>query len=195
MKGWLYLRNIWFGLIGLGLIFSFLNNKPEVISNILFYDIQKSVDLILSLVSIMAFWTGMMRIVEKSGILNKIAYVIRPLIKFLFKDIQNNSLAVNAIIMTIAANFLGMGNSATALGIKAMQEIQKTNKNKKIATNSMCMLLIINISSIQLLPLSIIKIRAEAGAVNPTDIIMPTLLATTFSTIIAVVFAKYYERI
>ncbi|WP_326909677.1 nucleoside recognition domain-containing protein [Sedimentibacter sp. MB31-C6] len=189
------MRNIWFGLIGLGLIFSFLNNKPEVISNILFYDIQKSVDLILSLVSIMAFWTGMMRIVEKSGILNKIAYVIRPLIKFLFKDIQNNSLAVNAIIMTIAANFLGMGNSATALGIKAMQEIQKTNKNKKIATNSMCMLLIINISSIQLLPLSIIKIRAEAGAVNPTDIIMPTLLATTFSTIIAVVFAKYYERI
>lgn len=195
MEGWLYLRNIWFGLIGLGLIFSFLNNKPEIISNILFYDIQKSVDLILSLVSIMAFWTGMMRIVEKSGILNKIAYVIRPLIKFLFKDIQNNSLAVNAIIMTIAANFLGMGNSATALGIKAMQEIQKTNKDKKNATNSMCMLLIINISSIQLLPLSIIKIRAEAGAANPTDIIMPTLLATTFSTIIAVIFAKYYERI
>nr|WP_280922390.1 nucleoside recognition domain-containing protein [Sedimentibacter acidaminivorans] len=148
----------------------------------------------MSLVSIMAFWSGLMRIVEKSGILNKLSKIINPVIKILFSDIQNNTKAINAVIMCIAANMFGIGNSATALGIKAMEEMQKGNKNKNIAMNSMCMLLVINMSSIQLIPLTIIKMRADAGAVNPNDIILPTIVATTFTTIVAIIFAKYYER-
>lgn len=188
------MNKVWFGLIIIGLVFSIYTGKPETVTNVLLYDIQKSVDLILSLISVMAFWSGLMRIVEKSGILNRLSYLLKPLIKLLFNDIQNNTKAVNAVIMCIAANMFGIGNSATALGIKAMEEMQKTNKNKKVALNSMCMLLVINMSSIQLLPLSIIKMRADAGSSDPTDIILPTLVATTFSTIVAILFAKYYER-
>jgi len=188
------LNKVWFGLIALGIIFSIITGKPETVSNVLLFDLQKSVDLILSLISVMAFWSGLMRIVEKSGLLNNLSRILKPVTKVLFNDIQNNTKAINAVIMCIAANMFGIGNSATALGIKAMEEMQKTNKNKKRALNSMCMLLIINMSSIQLLPLTVIKMRADAGAIEPTDIILPTLLATTFSTIVAILFAKYYER-
>lgn len=188
------LKTLWAGLILLGLIFSFVNGSPETVTNVLLFDLHKSVDLILSLLPIMAFWTGMMRIVEKSGILNKLSQAVKPLIKFLFKDVQNDTKAVNAIVMTIAANILGIGNSATAFGIKAMQEMQKSNRDKKAANNTMCMFVIINVSSIQLIPLSIIKLRADSGAALPGNILLPTIITTTFSTAIAVLLAKYFER-
>lgn len=188
------IKKVWFFLIALGIIFSISTGRPEVVSNVILYDIQKSVDLVLGLISVMAFWTGLMRIAEKSGLLNKLSNALKPLIHLLFKDIQHSKEAVNAVVMTLLANMFGIGNSATALGIKAMKEMQVINQNKKIASNSMCMLLIINMSSIQLIPLSVIKLRADAGAVNPTDIILPTIVATSFSTIVAIIFAKYYER-
>ncbi|MDF2948568.1 MAG: spore maturation protein [Sedimentibacter sp.] len=188
------MKKIWIVLIGLGLIFSFINGRTETVANILFFDLQKSVELIFSLLPVMAFWTGLMAIVEKTGILNKLAVIIKPLVRFLFKEVQSNTKAVNAIIMTIAANMLGIGNSATAFGIKAMQEMQSTNRDKLTASNAMCMFLIINVSSIQLIPLNIIKLRADFGAAMPGDIMIPTIAATTFSTAIAIVAAKYYER-
>lgn len=188
------MKTIWIVLIGLGLIFSFINGRTETVANILFFDLQKSVELIFSLLPVMAFWTGLMAIVEKTGILNKLTVIIKPLVRFLFKEVQSNTKAVNAIIMTIAANMLGIGNSATAFGIKAMQEMQSTNRDKLTASNAMCMFLIINVSSIQLIPLNIIKLRADFGAAMPGDIMIPTIIATTFSTAIAIVAAKYYER-
>jgi spore maturation protein A len=188
------LRTLWIGLIFMGILFSFANGRPQVLTDVILFDLQKAVDLIISLVPVMAFWTGMMRIVEKSGILNKLSKFLRPVVRFLFKEVQNDTNAVNAIVMTIAANMLGIGNSATAFGIKAMQEMQKSNKDKKTANNAMCMFLIINVSSIQLIPLSIIKLRADSGAMVPGDIMLPTIAATTFSTIVAVMLGKYYER-
>jgi spore maturation protein A len=188
------MRTLWIALIGLGLLFSFINGRPETVSDVLFFNIQKSVELILSLLPVMAFWTGLMAIVEKTGILNKVARIIKPLVKYLFKEVQHNTKAVNAIIMTIAANMLGIGNSATAFGIKAMQEMQLTNRDKTTANNAMCMFLIINVSSIQLIPLNVIKLRADAGASIPSDIMLPTLIATTFSTAVAIIVAKLYER-
>lgn len=188
------MRTIWIILIGLGLVFSFLNGRAETVTDVLFFDLQKSVELILSLLPIMAFWTGLMAIVEKSGILNKLSVVIKPLVKFLFKEVQSNTKAVNAIIMTIAANMLGIGNSATAFGIKAMLEMQLTNKEKSKANNAMCMFVIINVSSIQIIPLNIIKLRADFGAAVPGDIMIPTIIATTFSTAFSILVAKYYER-
>ncbi len=189
-----FLRTLWVGMIFMGILFSFANGRPHVLTDVLLFDLQKAVDLIISLVPVMAFWTGMMRIVEKSGVLNKLSNFLRPAVRFLFKEVQNDTNAVNAIVMTIAANMLGIGNSATAFGIKAMQEMQRSNKDKKTANNAMCMFLIINVSSIQLIPLSIIKLRADSGAMVPGDILLPTIAATTFSTIVAVMLAKYYER-
>ena len=188
------MKKLWFGLIFFGLLFSFINQKPETVTNVLFFDLEKSVVLILNLIPIMAFWTGLMRIVEKTNILNKLTYLLKPLIKYLFKDVQNDIKAVNAILMTLAANLFGIGNSATAFGIIAMQEMQKSNKRKQIANNAMCMFLIINVSSIQLIPLNVIKLRADSGSIAPSEIMVPTLIVTAFSTIVAVLFAKYFER-
>ncbi|WP_312699382.1 nucleoside recognition domain-containing protein [Sedimentibacter sp.] len=188
------MKNVWIFLIGLGFVFSFINGKPETAANVLFFDLQQSVELIVKLIPVMAFWTGLMSIVEKSGILNKLAVLIKPAIKFLFKEVENNTKAVNAIIMTIAANILGIGNSATAFGLKAMHEMQLVNKDKSTANNAMCMFLIINVSSIQLIPLNVIKLRADAGAGTPGDILLPTMIATSFSTAVAIIFAKYFER-
>ncbi len=188
------MKKIWIILIGLGLIFSFINNRPETVANVLFYDLQKSVELILSLLPVMAFWTGLMAIVEKSGILNKLSYAIKPVVRYLFKEVQDDTKAVNAIIMTLAANMLGIGNSATAFGIKAMHEMQLSNRDKSTASNAMCMFIIINVSSIQLIPMNIIKLRADSGAAVPGDIMLPTIVATAISTAAAIVGAKYFER-
>ncbi len=188
------MKKLWFGLIFLGLLFSFINQKPETVTNVLFFDIEKSVELILNLIPIMAFWTGLMRIVEKTNILNKLSSVLKPVIRYLFKDVQNDVNAVNAILMTLAANLFGIGNSATAFGIKAMQEMQKSNLRKNTASKAMCMFLIINVSSIQLIPLNIIKLRADSGSVSPSEIMVPTLIVTAFSTMVAVISGKYFER-
>ncbi len=189
------MKKLWFGLIFWGLLFSFINQKPETVTNVLFFDIEKSVELILNLIPIMAFWTGLMRIVEKTNILNKLSSVLKPVIRYLFKDVQNDVNAVNAILMTLAANLFGIGNSATAFGIKAMQEMQKSNLRKNTASKAMCMFLIINVSSIQLIPLNIIKLRADSGSVCPSEIMVPTLIVTAFSTMVAVISGKYFERI
>ena len=188
------MKKLWFGLIFLGILFSFINKSPVTVTNILFFDMGKSVELILSLIPIMAFWTGLMRIVEKTNILNKLSLFLKPLVRYLFKEVQHDSKAVNAILMTLAANLFGIGNSATAFGIKAMQEMQKSNLRKHTASNAMCMFLIINVSSIQLIPLNVIKLRADSGSAYPSEIIAPTLIVTAFSTITAVIFAKYFER-
>lgn len=188
------LKKIWFGLIILGIFFSVVNNKVEIVNEVLFTDLQESIELVINLISVMAFWMGLMRIAEKSGLVKNLSKLINPISKILFKEISKAPKALNAVVLCLAANMFGLGNSATALGIKAVQEMQKLNSNKKRATNSMCMLLIINMSSIQLLPLGIIKIRADAGAIDPTDIMVPTIITTTISTITGILCAKYFER-
>jgi spore maturation protein A len=187
------MSKLWFGFVFFGLLFSFINKSPETVTNVLFFEIEKSVELILNLLPIMAFWTGLMRIVEKTNILNKLSTLLKPLVRYLFKDVQNDAKAVNAILLTLAANLFGIGNSATAFGIKAMQEMQKSNLNKKTATKAMCMFLIINVSSIQLIPLNVIKLRADSGSMAPSEIMAPTLIVTAFSTMVAIILAKYYE--
>jgi spore maturation protein A len=187
------MSKLWFGFVFFGLLFSFINKRPETVTNVLFFEIEKSVELILNLLPIMAFWTGLMRIVEKTNILNKLSTLLKPLVRYLFKDVQNDAKAVNAILLTLAANLFGIGNSATAFGIKAMQEMQKSNLNKKTATKAMCMFLIINVSSIQLIPLNVIKLRADSGSMAPSEIMAPTLIVTAFSTMVAIILAKYYE--
>jgi spore maturation protein A len=188
------MKKLWFGLIFFGLLFSFMNNKPETVTNVLFFDLEKSVSLILNLVPIMAFWTGLMRVVEKTNLLNKFSAFLNPMVRYLFKEVELDKRAVNAILMTLAANLFGIGNSATAFGIKAMQEMQRINTKKHTASNAMCMFLIINVSSIQLIPLSIIKLRADSGSLASSEILVPTLIVTSVSTLVAIIFAKYYER-
>ena len=120
--------------------------------------------------------------------------IMSPFIRILFPEIPKNHPAISAIVMNMAANMFGAGNSATALGLKAMEELQALNPHKERATNAMCMFLVINMSSIQLIPLSVLKIRADAGSANPTEIIGATLVATTISTIVGILSCKILER-
>ena len=149
--------------------------------------------LCINLIGVYALWMGLLNIAQKSGLVNIIAKWLGFLIKPLFKDKKSKE-STSMITLNLSANFLGMGNAATPFGIKAVEEMQKSNKDKKTATDDMCMLLIINASSIQLLPLSIIALRSAAGAQNPADIVLTTLLATTVTTAVGILSAKIMKK-
>ena len=134
-----------------------------------------------------------MKIAEKSGIAEMIAKLLKPIAKFLFKDANEN--AVSNIAMNFSANALGLANAATPMGIKAMEELQKTNKDKDSASDSMCMLLAMNTAGFQLIPATVIAILAAVGCENPTEIIIPTLLVTCFAFVTAILTAKIMQKI
>lgn len=142
----------------------------------------------------MALWLGIMKVAENAGLMAIISKAIRPVMTRLFPDVPSDHPAMSAIIMNIAANMLGLGNAATPMGIKAMAELDKLNPIKGTATNSMCLFLAINTSNVSLLPLGVIAVRAAAGATSPASILIPSLIATSCSTIVAIIVAKLFAR-
>ncbi len=158
------------------------------------FDSAKSaVTLAISLIGPMALWLGLMKVAEDGGLLQIIARCLRPVMTRLFPDVPAEHPAMSAMIMNMAANALGLGNAATPMGIKAMQELDRLSRRKGTATNAMCLFLAINTSSVTLLPLGVITVRAAAGASHPAAILLPSILATTVSTLVAVAAAKILE--
>lgn len=184
---------IWFFLIFVGIIVSVLNGNIDSINTVVIEDTQEAVKFAISLTGIMAVWLGLMNIANKSGLIRSFSRILRPVTKVLFPELPQNHPAISAIIMNMVTNMFGAGNSATALGIKAMEEMNKLNVDKKRASDAMCMFLVINMSSIQLVPLTVLKIRADAGSVNPTEIIGTSLIATTISTLIGIISVKIFQ--
>lgn len=178
---------------GFGIGMALINGNTEVISEVILQDAQEAVVFAIGLTGIMAVWLGLMNIAKKSGLINGFALIMRPITKFLFPSIPPNHPAISAMMMNMVTNIFGAGNSATALGIKAMEELQGLNKNKKTATNAMCMFLVINMSSIQLIPLTVLKIRADTGSIAPTEIIITSIIATTVSTLFGIIACKVLE--
>ncbi|MDR5659212.1 nucleoside recognition domain-containing protein [Serpentinicella sp. ANB-PHB4] len=187
------MNKIWFILTLIGVIVAILTGKPEIINEVILEDSQKAVTFAISLTGIMCFWLGLMNIAQKSGLIYSLANVMKPITKRLFPEVPENHPAMSAIMMNMVANMFGAGNSATALGIKAMEDLQTINRDKRRATNAMCMFLVINMSSIQLIPLTVLKIRADAGSIDPTEIIATSILATTVSTIVGIIVCKLLE--
>ena len=136
------------------------------------------------------FWMGLVRIAEKSGLVNTFAKAIRPVLVYLFPDVKHHTDVMGDITMNLAANMLGLGNAATPFGIRAMEGLQKLNPSKERATNAMCMLVCINNSSVQLIPFTAMAILAQAGGTHVSDIIITSLLATSASTFAAITLAK-----
>ena len=161
----------------------------------LFDSAKTSVDLAFGLIGIMALWLGLMKIAEESGLIAIFARAVRPIMIRLFPEIPEEHPAMGAMLMNIAANMLGLGNAATPLGLKAMQELQKLNKFKDTATNAMATFLAINTSSVTLIPATVIGIMAAAGSTNPAAIIGPAIVATTISTTVAIIMAKLLQRL
>lgn len=186
---------IWAGLMIIGIVVAFFTGNVEAVTNATIESAQSAVDISLGLIGTMAMWLGIMRIAEDSGFIEKLGNWLRPVMVKLFPEIPENHPAMGAIILNMSANMLGLGNAATPLGIKAMKELQELNEHKDTATNSMVTFLAINTSSVTLIPISTIGVLASAGSTNPTEIIGPTLIATTVSTIVAIIAAKSLEKL
>jgi len=154
-----------------------------------------AVELAIGLIGIMALWLGIMKIAEQAGLINRLARALRGITSRLFPDVPPDHPAMGAMIMNISANILGLGNAATPLGLKAMEELNKLNKKPGTATDAMCTFLVINTSNVQLIPAAVIAIRAAAGASSPTEIIGPVIVATTISTLIGVITVKFLSRL
>ena len=180
---------IFFILIATALVFGFINEKIDDVVTAMFNGCDAAVKIAISLIGIMAFWLGIMRIAEKSGLINIISKIIHPLIKPLFKDLNKDNTAIGDITMSLGANALGLTNAATPIGLKVMKELQERNPNKDVATDSMCMFLGMNTAGFQIIPATVIAILAGLGAKNPTDIVLPTLIVTSISFIVAIITA------
>ena len=160
------------------------------------FDTSKTAfEISLGLTGVLSLWLGIMKIGEKGGVINVVARVLSPVFTRLFPDIPKGHPVTGSIFMIVAANMLGLDNAATPLGLKAMEQLQELNPKKDTATNPMIMVLVLNTSGLTLIPVSIMVYRAQMGAAQPTDIFVPILLATFFSTLAGIVFTSLYQRI
>lgn len=186
---------IWFFIIIISVISAAITGKIDETVSAIWVGTQKAVEVTLYLAGIMAFWLGVMKIAEKSGMVDFIAKLIMPLAKKLFPDVPENNGAIGDIAMNISANAFGLSNAATPIGIKAMEKLQKLNKDKSSASNAMCTLLAMNTAGFQLVPATVIAILMACGSKNPTVIVVPTLIVTTIAFVSAIVIVKVLEKL
>lgn len=185
---------IWSILLLLGLITAAFTGKMEDVTAAALSSAKTAVELSIGLIGVMALWLGLMKIAEESGMVRFVARLLKPLLVKIFPDIPVEHPAMGSMLANIAANMLGLGNSATALGLKAMQNLNELNADKDSASNSMVTFLAINTSSVTIIPATVIAIRVSAGSTNPTEIIGTVILATTVSTIVGVFAARILQR-
>lgn len=189
---------IWMGMIVVGVVVAALMGQLKgddgIVEGMLKAVKTGVVDIVIPLSAIMMLWLGIMRLAEKSGMVTAVARLMRPLMKRLFPEVPADHPAMGAMVMNMAANMIGLGNAATPLGLKAMQHLDELNPNKGTATNSMCTFLAINTSSVTLIPATAIGLLAAQGVPNPTAIVSTTILATIFSTIVAILAVKFFEK-
>lgn len=186
---------IFYFLIVISIIAGAVNGKLSDVVNSILTGAELSVKVAFSLIGIMAFWLGMMKIAEQSGLISLIAKIIKPITKRLFNEIPENSPAIGDIAMAFTANAFGLSNAATPIGIKAMEELQNHNINKKSASNAMCMFLAMSTAGFQLIPATVIAVLISIGYKNPTEIIAPTLLVTTIAFVSAIIIAKLFQKL
>ena len=184
------LNKIWPIFIIVSVIYSIISGNVEKINNGIFDSVKGAVELSLTFIGTICLWNGIMQIAYKSKMINIIVKILNPIIKLLFPEIKNNEKIKKEISMNIIANFLGLGNAATPLGIKAITSMQEINKNKEKLSDSMMMFIVINTASLQLIPTTIIALRTSFKSNAPTSIIVPVWGATMCSIISAVIVAK-----
>ena len=186
---------IFFTLIAISIIVGIFNNTLNEVVNAMLSACNTAVKISFSLIGIMAFWLGIMRLAEKSGLVHILAKLLTPIAIILFKDVKKDSPVVGDITMSVTANALGLTNAATPIGLKVMKELQEDNKNKDTATDSMCMFLGMNTAGFQIIPATVIAVLVGVGAKNPSEIILPTLIVTTISFLVAIITALIFRKI
>ncbi|WP_035993100.1 nucleoside recognition domain-containing protein [Leptolyngbya sp. KIOST-1] len=188
------LNGIWLFLIVVATVVAAFNGTMAELTAAVFESAESAVNLAIGLIGALALWLGVIRVVEVAGLMQWIARAIRPVMVRLFPEVPAEHPAMSAMVLNMAANALGLGNAATPMGLKAMTELNRLNANPGTATHAMCLFLAINTSSVTLLPISAITVRASAGATSPGAIILPTLVATVCSTTVAIAAAKLLAR-
>lgn len=185
---------IFFILISVSIVAGFVNGTLSQVVSAMLEGCETAVKVAFSLIGIMAFWLGIMRIAEKSGLVNLLSKFIYPIVKPLFKDVKENSTVIGDITMSLGANALGLTNAATPIGLKVMRELQEENGDKETASDSMCMFLGMNTAGFQIIPATVIAILVGLGAKNPTDIVLPTLIVTTIAFVTAIITALIFRK-
>ena len=197
---------LWAGMLLCGMIYAAFSGNLEAVTEIILSSAKEAVQLGIGMAGVLAFWTGLMEIAQDCGLVNRLTRSIRPVIRFLFPNIPDGHRAQEYISLNMIANMLGLGGAATPAGLeamKALEQIEEERRNGKragrkrpkgTASNEMCTFLILNISSLQLIPVNMIAWRSQYGSSNPEAIVGPALLATACSTLTAVIYCKWKMR-
>jgi spore maturation protein A len=185
---------IWVFMFVFGILFAAVNGTMEEVNKVLFKSADEAVTISLGLISILVFWLGLMNIAKKAGLLEKLSLLFRPIVIKLFPDIPPDHPAMGYILSNMVANLFGLGNAATPMGIKAMEQMKKLNDDSDEVSRSMITFLAINTSSLTIIPTTVIAIRMNYGSVSPTEIVGTTLIATSCSTIAAIMIDRYFHK-
>lgn len=192
------LNYIWAFMIMIGVIYGSLTGRMAEVSAAAIDSSKEAVTLCITMLGIVSLWVGFMEIASKSGLIQTMTKGLAPFVHFMFPKIPKNHKSLEYISLNIIANVLGLGWAATPAGLKAMEELAKLEEERgkydKVASNEMCVFLILNISSLQLIPVNMIAYRSQYGSVNPTDIIAPAIIATTVGTLVAIIYCKIKDR-
>ncbi len=194
---------LWSGMILIGVIYGALNGTLPEVTTAALESAKEAVSLCITMLGVMSFWMGFMHIAEQAGLIHALTKKLKPVLHFLFPNVPKDHPANEYLSENMIANIFGLGWAATPAGLKAMEELQKMNeenckrfgenkyRGREIATKEMCDFLIINISSLQLVPINIIAYRSQYGSANPMDIMGPAIAATTVGTVVAILFCKW----
>ncbi len=189
------LNKIWSGMILLSVIVAAFTGKIGDVGTAAITSSKEAITLGLTLLGVISLWTGLMRIGEDAGMMDALAKKMKPLLRWLFPEVPDDHPAQKHIATNFIANLLGLGWAATPPGLEAMKSFQELNPDKKRASKAMCTFMIINMSSLQLIPINMLAYRAQYGSANPSEIVGPAILATLISTLVGVAFAKIMERV
>ena len=189
---------LWAGMILAGILYGTFTGRSEALTKDLLDAAGEAISLCITMAGVLSFWMGLMKVGERAGLLQKMTKGIQPLVDFRFPDIPQEHASRMHISTNLVANVLGLGWACTPAGLKAMEELAKLEKERgrmdsSRASNEMCNFLILNISSLQLIPVNMIAYRSQYGSVNPTAVIAPAIVATLISTLAAVLFCKYKD--
>ncbi len=190
------LNYIWAFMVLVGILYAALTGNIDAVSNGALNSAKEAITLCITMLGVLSLWSGIMEIAIESGVMAQLTRLVRPFVRFLFPNIPKNHKSAEYITTNMVANILGLGWAATPPGLKAMESLAELSKESNgtdkvhIASNEMCTFLVVNISSLQLIPMNIIAYRSQYGSVNPTAVVGPALVATLFSTVVGVVFCK-----
>lgn len=185
---------IWLFMIASGVLVAGANGNIDVVTKAALDGAQTAVKIAINLIAIITFWLGVMKLAEDAGLVRALAYLVRPLMRFLFPSVPKDHPAMGAIVMNLSANILGLGNASTPMGLIAMQELQKLNQgDQKTASDAMCTFLALNTGCITLIPTTIIGIRLVYGSADPTEIVGTTIFATACGMTIAIVVDRMFR--